>query len=154
MATDMGDAERSGAGPVSVELHHVGIVTGDIEQAADEYVHRFGYEVRSPVIHDPLQTAYVQFLKLPGSLDFLELVTPDGPESKLARALSKGGGLNHLCYAVDDIDDACRAMRRKAMLIIQPPMNAVAFPGRRIAWLIGRDRIPIELVERGSPGEI
>lgn len=137
-----------------MELHHVGVVTGDIVRAAADYVRRFGYEVRSPVIHDPVQTAHVQFLKLPGNSGFLELVTPDGPASKLRRALAKGGGLNHLCYAVADIEEACRALRRESMLIIQPPADAVAFPGRRIAWMIGRDKVPIELVERGSPGEV
>lgn len=137
-----------------LELHHVGIVTRDVAEATADYVRRFGYEVRTPIIHDPTQTAFVQFLSLPGSPSFVEFVAPDGPESKLSGALSKGGGLNHLCYAVSDIDEACRELRNQAMLLMQPPIAAVAFPDRRIAWLIGRDRIPIELVERGLPGGV
>ena len=114
---------------------------------------RLGFDVRGPIIHDPTQTAYVRFLSQPGDSVFLELVSPDRPASKLSNALRKGGGLNHLCFAVDDIEFACQELRSRGMSLIQGPVSAAAFPGRRIAWLIGRNRIPIELVERGSDGE-
>ena len=74
-------------------------------------------------------------------------MTPDGPTSKLSNALKKGGGLNHLCYSCPAIDDECRRMREADMLILQSPVEAKAFSGRRIAWLMGRDGIPVELVE-------
>lgn len=137
-----------------LQLHHIGILVSDIAESTGIYVNRFGYEVRSPIIHDPEQTARVRFLALCGSPVFIELVTPDGPHSKLSRALSRGGGLNHVCYAVDDIDAACRRLREQEMLLVQPPVSAVAFPGRKIAWLIGNDRIPVELVDAGAADEI
>lgn len=124
---------------------------GDIHRAAADYVYRFGYEVTSEVIHDPVQTAYVQFLRLPGGLPYLELVLPDGPKSKLANALSRGGGTNHLCYTTPEIELACQQLRRNGMCLIQQPVDAVPFPGQRIAWLIGRDRVPIELLEQLPP---
>jgi methylmalonyl-CoA/ethylmalonyl-CoA epimerase len=133
-------------------LHHVGILVSNIEQATEDYIRRYGFEIRSPIVHDPNQTAYVRFLSLQGDSVFVELVSPDRPESKLSNALRKGGGLNHLCYAVDDIEFACKELREQGMYLLQKPVQAVAFPGRRIAWLIGGDRIPIELVERGPDG--
>jgi methylmalonyl-CoA/ethylmalonyl-CoA epimerase len=57
--------------------------------------------------------------------------------------------LNHLCYAVDDIAAACVFLREKGMLVIQEPVPAVAFPGRRIAWLMGTGNMLTELVEDG-----
>jgi methylmalonyl-CoA/ethylmalonyl-CoA epimerase len=137
-----------------LNLHHVGIVVADIERATEDYVRRLGCNVRTAVIHDPNQTAYVRFLSQPGDPVFLELVAPDSATSKLSNALKKGGGLNHLCYAVTDIEAACQELRGRGLFLLQPPVEAVAFPGRRIAWLIGRDRIPLELVERGQPGEL
>jgi methylmalonyl-CoA/ethylmalonyl-CoA epimerase len=68
----------------------------------------------------------------------------------LSNALRKGGGLNHLCYATNDIETACRLLRAEQMILLQAPVAAVAFPGRRIAWLMGGDRTPIELVEAGE----
>ncbi len=70
-----------------------------IDPIAATYVGRYGYALATPVIHDPLQTAFVQFLRLAGDRTYLELAAPDGPESKLTTA-AKRGGLNHLCYTV------------------------------------------------------
>jgi catechol 2,3-dioxygenase-like lactoylglutathione lyase family enzyme len=137
---------------VRLELHHVGIVVRDVAESCALYVRRFGYEVKSPVIHEPTQTAHVQFLRLPGDRTFLELVAPDGPQSRLAGALAKGGGLNHVCYAVGDIEGACRELRSDGMFLVHAPVPAVSFQGRRIAWLMGRDKLLVELVERGPDG--
>lgn len=136
----------------NVRFHHLGILVKSVPDAAAAYARRYGYEVRSPVIHDPVQTAHVQFLALPGEAFYLELVSPDGPDSKLSNALKKGGGLNHVCYATEDIEGACAELRAQRMVLIQAPVEAVAFPGRRIAWLMGRDQTLTELVERGPDG--
>lgn len=135
---------------MKLSLHHSGILVKDIPKAAAQYVQRFGYQICSPVIHDPVQTAFVQFLKLEDDLAYVELISPDGPESKLSNALKKGGGLNHLCYKSLDIEESCRQMYNSGMLLLQLPIVATAFPGRRIAWLMASDGIPIELVEQGE----
>lgn len=133
-----------------MKLHHVGIAVPEIERARTHYTDALGYEAVSKIIHDPVQTAYVCFLKLDGDPSYLELVAPDGEDSKLVGAISRGGGLNHLCYATPDIEASCAKLRGQGMFILQQPVAAAAFPGRRIAWLMGRDRIPIELVEAGE----
>ena len=138
----------------TLTLHHVGVAVAQIEAAAEYYVKTFGYSLESPIIHDPRQTAYVQFLRLAGDSAFLELVAPDGPGSKLAAAVKKGGGLNHLCYRSTDIEAAVRDLNAKGMFTLCEPVPAVAFPGRRIAWLLGGDPIPIELVETGQPDKL
>jgi methylmalonyl-CoA/ethylmalonyl-CoA epimerase len=137
---------------INLRLHHVGIVVGNIPDSAANFGHRLGYETKSDVFHDPTQQASVQFVGLPGDNVYLEFVAPVGPESRLSGALSKGGGLHHLCYSVDDIDAACAELRSKGMTLVRPPVGAVAFQGRRIAWLMGRDRILVELVERDPEG--
>jgi methylmalonyl-CoA/ethylmalonyl-CoA epimerase len=137
---------------LALTLHHVGILVPDVAQAAAEYADKFGYRVCSEVIHDPVQTAHVQFLALTDSGSYVELVTPDGPWSKLAGALKKGGGLNHLCFITADIEEECRRLRDRGLFLLQSPVAAQAFPGRRIAWLMGADGIPIELVEPGAGG--
>ena len=137
-----------------LNLHHVGFAVKKIDDARSRYVDLYGYEICSDVIHDPLQTAFVQFLRLPGDSSYLELVAPDGPGSKLTASVAKGGALHHLCYATDDIDKSFAELRAQEMFPLCEPVAAVAFPGRRIAWLLGSDRLPIELVERGRPGEL
>lgn len=134
-------------------LHHVGVVVADIAEAVKRYTTKFSYEVCTEVFHDPVQTAYVQFLRLPGDSIFLELVAPDSERSKVTNALRNGGGLNHLCYATPDIDKCWASFRARGLFPLQRPVPAVAFGGRRIAWFL-HDRVPFELVEQGPPGQV
>ena len=129
-------------------LHHIGYAVKAIESISDSYVTRFGYAVCTPVIHDPLQTALVQFLSMAGDRVYLEFVSPDGPDSRLTNAVRKGGGLNHLCYIADNLEEAVGLLVQSNMMLISAPQPAVAFAGRRICWLVGEDMLPIELVER------
>jgi methylmalonyl-CoA/ethylmalonyl-CoA epimerase len=137
-----------------LRLHHVGVLVADIPTEVERYVNRFGYEVRSDLIHDPVQTAFVQFVSLVSDPIYLEFVAPDGPNSKLSNALRKGGGVNHLCYSTQRIDDSVQQLWESGMFVLQSPVPATAFRGRKIAWLMGSDSVPIELVERGLENEI
>lgn len=139
---------------LSLALHHVGILVRDIAKRAALYSHRFGYEIRTEIVRDPAQTAYVQFLKLPSDSVYIELVSPDGPDSKLTNALLKGEGLNHLCYSTPAIDVDCARLGSEGLHLISAPVQASAFAGRRVAWLMGADRVLIELLERGAEGEL
>lgn len=139
---------------MNLTLHHIGVLVGDIPKTAAFYTECLGYKRESDIIHDPAQSAYVQFFRLPPDRVYLELVSPDRPNSKLSNALKKGGGLNHVCYAIDDITTGCEELRTCGLFLISSPLPAVAFKGRRIAWLMGKDRVIIELVERGKEGEL
>ncbi|MCE5303097.1 MAG: VOC family protein [Planctomycetaceae bacterium] len=135
----------------SLAFHHLGILVADITKAVEIYSTRFGYVVDGDLVHDPVQTAYIQLMTQADSASTLELVAPDGPQSKLTNALKRGGGLNHLCYQTSELDEDCRRLRDQGMLLLHPPVPAEAFGGRRIAWLMGRDGIPVELLEDPRP---
>jgi methylmalonyl-CoA/ethylmalonyl-CoA epimerase len=143
----------------ALRLHHVGYVTREIAAIAATYVARYGYGLATGIIHDPLQTALVQFLQLPGDSSYLEFVAPDGPESKLTNAAKRTGGLHHLCYTAGPLETVIVELEETGMKLISEPMPAVAFAGRRICWLMGENSLPIELVERRddqdacTPGE-
>ncbi len=132
----------------NLRLHHIGYVAADIAPVVETYVQRYGYERSTEVIHDPKQTALVQFLKLPGEATYLEFVAPDGSQSKLMGAVKRGGGLNHLCYSAGPLEAAIEHLEASGMKLISDPKPAVAFAGRRICWLWGTDQLLVELVER------
>ncbi len=140
--------------PPALTLHHVGYAVQLLEPVAQSYLQRFGYVAETGLLHDPLQTAHVQFLRLPGDRTYLELVAPDGPASKLAAAVRRGGGLNHLCYVCENLEQAIAHLEATGMKLISDPKPAVAFAGRRICWLLAPDPLPIELVERRSPQDL
>lgn len=138
---------------MKLNLHHTGTVVKNVHEASAFYI-EMGYELMSQVIHDPVQTAYVQFLRLPDDQVYLELVSPDRADSKLSNALRQGSGLNHLCYSAEGIEAGCEYLRTAGFLLISAPVGAVAFAGRRVAWFRGPDRLLVELVERGREGEL
>ena len=132
----------------NLRLHHVGYATAEIAPAVETYIERYGYERSTEIIHDPKQTALVQFLRLPGEATYLEFVAPDGPKSKLTAVVKKGGGLNHLCYSAGRLEAAIEHLETSGMKLFSDPKPAAAFAGRRICWLLGADQLPVELVER------
>ena len=82
----------------------------------------------------------------------LELIQPMTPDSPVSRFLEKGGGLHHLCYEVRDLFEQIQRMKSQGALLIRSPKPAVAFGGRRIAWMRTRDALLIEYLERQAPG--
>ncbi len=139
---------QTGTADIGLRLHHVSHAVADLDAAVQRYVQRFGYRVATPAIHDPGQTAHVQFLRLALDIVYLELVAPDGPASKLTNAVKRGGGLNHLCYTCGLMEAAIKTLEASGMKLIAEPQPGVAFGGRRICWLLGQEPVPIELVER------
>jgi len=131
-------------------LHHTGLLTQDIDAAREHLCAACGYTVVSDIITDPVQTARVQFLRLPGCQSFLELVTPEGEHSKLSAALKNKTPFHHLCYQTDDIEGDLARFRENGFLILCQPVPAAAFPGRRIAWVMDAFKNLFELVERGT----
>jgi methylmalonyl-CoA/ethylmalonyl-CoA epimerase len=134
-------------------LHHVGLVVPDLAARGSELVARFGYVPVTEAIADPRQTACVQFFLQPGAAHWLELVTPSGPDGKLAGALRKGQTLHHLCYEVPDINASAAHLRSQSMFMVGSPTPAAAFGGRPIAWFLDRSGLLVELVEAG-PGPL
>ncbi|MFZ0793673.1 MAG: VOC family protein, partial [Candidatus Korobacteraceae bacterium] len=59
----------------------------------------------------------------------------------------RGGGLHHVCYEVADLEEKLIEFRSRGALIVKRPKPAVAFGGRRIAWVITSEKLLIELLE-------
>lgn len=136
-----------------IALHHVGCVVASIEDCINRYQLALGATAASRIYEDPIQRARVAFLDLPGPGNAqFELVQPASHDSPVTRFLEKGGGLHHLCYEVDDLSEQIRRMKSQRAVLISSPKPAVAFGGRRIAWMRTADALLIEYLERRLPG--
>ena len=91
----------------------------------------------------------MQFLEDDGGAR-LELIHPLSETSPVARALKQGGGLNHICYRVEDLESSIQAMVANGAKVVREPLPAVAFDGRRVTFLYTRERELIEFVEAGT----
>lgn len=130
-------------------LHHVGYVVSSISENVKRWRAALSVVSVSEPFEDPLQRARVTFLEFhPGGGAYLELVEPLAEDSPVARFLKDGGGLHHLCFEVDDLDEQIRHMQRQKAVLIRRPKPALAFDGRRIAWLLTREKLLVEYLER------
>ena len=127
-------------------IDHIGIIVRSLDEAASYYVAHFGLRESGGRIVDPLQDVELQFLEDDAGRR-LELIRPLTAESPAARALSQGGGLNHICYEVADLDSSVAALVASDAKLVRPPLPAVAFNGRRVAFLYTRQRELVEFVE-------
>ncbi len=127
-------------------IDHIGIVVGSVEGAAAYYAEQFGLRAVGGRIHDPLQDVELQFLEDDRGVR-LELIRPLSADSPAARALKYGGGLNHICYRVADLQASVDALLATDAKLVRGPQPAVAFNGRSVVFLYTRQRELVELVE-------
>jgi methylmalonyl-CoA/ethylmalonyl-CoA epimerase len=128
----VGEINLFGAGAV---LHHVGLVVRSITESFP------GTET----VFDPTQGVVIAFTQVHGLL--VELLEPGSPKSPVAASLKKGAKLVHVCYEVQDIEAAIEFGIANSLAVIAAPVPAVAFEGRRIAWLYHAELGLFELVE-------
>ncbi|MGD0973197.1 MAG: VOC family protein [Candidatus Korobacteraceae bacterium] len=134
-----------------MRLHHLGFVVPDICDALDRFARALGATSDGRIWEDPHQSVKVSFLTTQPNGPQVELVQPIGDSSPVARFLrEKGGGLHHACYEVDNLEDQIVKMRSAGGILARKPKPAVAFDGRRIAWILTSDKFLIELLERSA----
>ena len=135
--------------PRPLALHHVGFVVAAIVPAMEGFLFSLNASWDQRVSEDPLQKVKVAFLTTRPGEPQIELVEPVGDRSPVYKFLvEKGGGLHHLCYETDDLKAEVDAFRSRRAILVRPAVPAVAFEGRRIAWVLTRERLLVELLER------
>jgi methylmalonyl-CoA/ethylmalonyl-CoA epimerase len=128
-------------------MHHVGFVVASIEAAMPGLLKAMNGKWDGTIFHDPAQCVKVAFFSTPGTDVQIELVEPAGERDPVSAFLAKGGGIHHVCYEVDDCEAVMARMRQEKALVVRRPKPAVAFEGRRIAWMLTAEKLLIELVE-------
>ncbi len=131
----------------ALRLHHMGFVVPDIATAMPAFTRSMAAEWDGQIFEDPLQKVKVAFMTIRTGDAQIELVQPMGENSPVQRFLQQGGGMHHLCYEVGDLEAELAAFRSRGAAIASRPKPAVAFGGRRIAWVITSERFLVELLE-------
>lgn len=135
--------------PGSLKLHHIGFVVPSIQESGDSFALALGARWDGNIVFDPIQKVRVTFLQGNSASDALiELVEPGGPESPVSRfLLERRGGLHHLCYETADLEAHLTFCQSVGTIIVHPPVPAVAFGGRRIAWALTKKNLLVEFLE-------
>ena len=127
-------------------IHHYGLATNDLQRSVDVY-RSLGYS-SGEVFVDPIQKVKLTFLSRPGEpkIEIICDIDDSGPTKNI---ISKSGnGFYHVCYEVNDIEEATESFKKLGFLLKHKPVPAIAFQGRKIAWIYNRSIGLVELLEK------
>ncbi len=126
-------------------LHHVGIVTDDLDAAVDRY-RRLGFG--EPHLFDVLEQG-VRIASFAAGPGYVEVLTPIDPTTGVARYLaSRGPGVHHVAFAVPDVATGLRQAEAAGFeLIDREPRRGIH--GWRVGFLHPRScgGVLVELVQ-------
>lgn len=129
----------------SFKFHHIGMAVESIDATADFY--EAGGYTRSEAIYDPIQNVNICWLTKDG-MPTVELLASQNENSPVNKILEKNGVTPyHICYIVENIEDACNVLRKMKYVMVSKPAEAVAIHNCRVVFLFNKNVGLIELVE-------
>jgi len=114
-----------------MKLHHIGVVVSNIQNSIGELTKYMSFQSTS--LPTPVGSQKVNVCLLKIGEPFLELIEPASPDSPIMEFASSGGGIHHLCFEVDDIQNELDDMVRKGATVLVKPVKG--FDERRIAFV-------------------
>lgn len=128
-------------------IDHIGIAVKSIEQAGKFYTDIMGLKIEDIETVEE-QKVNVAFLPITDSeVELLESTEPDGPVAKFID--SKGEGVQHIAYRVENIEEALEELKEKGVrLIDQKPRKGAG--GAMIAFIHPKETngVLVELCQR------
>jgi methylmalonyl-CoA/ethylmalonyl-CoA epimerase len=141
-------------------LNHIGIAVHDILEAS-QLLRLIGLKQLTKPEPDPIQKVSACFLA--GGEEqgvHIELIEPTDETSPIAKFLAnRAGGLHHLCFEVDDIEEMTERLEQKGFQVVSPPAECVGYDksfdlkgdqATRISFLLLPNRLLIELLQKGA----
>lgn len=124
-------------------FHHVGIATNSI----DSFSRRISDVSTGEAIDfaDSLQGIRGRFVEI-GNMN-LEILEPLDDDETLSPWLTAGNRMYQIAFEVDNLDDEIEEARVQKIRIVREAQPAVAFEGRRVAFLMPAPGILVELIE-------
>jgi len=141
-------------------LDHIGLVVENIKKFA-ETLYTLGLKPGTEQVPNPLQKVSASFVNVIDGQDvYIELLEPTDSYSPIINFLKKGGGgLHHLCFEVEDIEETSAKLVHKGFQMVSPPEDCAAYDKNlkrecknvtRIAFFLISKKILIELIEKGK----
>lgn len=121
-------------------LNHVAIAVTNLDEACHIYKQVLGAEL-TPAQILPEHGVKVVFIKLPNTK--IELLEPLDDTSPIAAFLAKNpsGGMHHICYEVDDINEAVKQLTAEGARILGDGKPKIGAHGKPVIFLHPKDFI-------------
>ena len=119
-------------------LNHIAIVVPDLEEAALKYQQTLGAEVseQQELIEHGVTLVFVQLANTK-----IELLHPLGANSPINSFLERNpaGGIHHVCYEVNDINEAANILQDKGAKILGDGKPKIGAHGKPVLFLHPKD---------------
>ena len=132
-------------------IHHIGIIVADLSAAVEKY-RALGFDP-GPV--ERVDTQNIDAVAIRAGETWIELISPVEHDSPLGRYLdSRGEGMHHVAYLVDDIDTTLEQLASNEVELIDK-QSRVGLHNWRVAFIHPRACAGVltELVQRDSTME-
>lgn len=118
---------------------------GNIEKSIQSF-EALGYQKKTDIIRDEHRKIEICFMMQEGYT--IELVRPIDETSVVYHTYKKTKeGPYHICYEVENIEEAMAVLKKKGYIAVQPVEAAVAFGGNVVVFMYHKYMGLIELVE-------
>lgn len=130
-----------------MEIDHIGVVVDNIDEAFQRYINHYGLKCLKEVIFDSSRRVRLALLVSENNFR-VELIQPIDQNSPSYDFMKRGGGIQHLCYRVSNIENTIKYLKKENHLLISPPSEAKLMDGKKVAFMFSKkDKQVIELVE-------
>ena len=98
------------------QIDHVGIAVVDLDASVASYERTLGV---APVVRERVEDQGVEEVMFPVGSSYVQLLGALGPSTPVGRFLaSRGPGLHHVAYRVDDVEAALSELRASGVRLI------------------------------------
>ena len=132
-------------------IDHVGIVVRSLDLAIKSWVKTFGYSQMTQPVVNTRQKVRVVFLDKEGST-LVKLIEPVDSTSPVSALSARGGGLHHICFKTDNMEETMTRLEAEGARVIVPPEPGEAFENNPIAFVYVNG-LPVEIISTDKKAE-
>ena len=129
-----------------MKIDHICFAVKNLQEGVLYWNNVFGYKQMTAIVTNTRQKVKVTFLCKDDSIT-IKLIEPLESNISLVNFVNRGGGFHHLCFKCDDIDDQLAELNKKGLLTLVPPQEGEAFNNNKIAFLLAKYALNIELID-------
>ena len=130
----------------NMRIDHLGIVVQSIEAGIIKWKNIFDYDQMTEIVINSIQKVRVVFLKKQNSTT-IKLIEPLNQDSPIYKFAKSGGGLHHICFKCDDLNNEVERFKDLGFRILTEPEPGEAFCNQKIAFIYAKDGLNIELID-------
>ena len=129
-----------------MKIDHICFAVKDLREGINYWKDVFGYSQMTEIIENSLQKVKVTFLCREDSI-LVKLIEPVAGNQSLINFVNRGGGFHHICFRCSDIQEKIHELTGKGLITLVPPQPGEAFNNNKIAFMLARHGINIELID-------